>query len=204
MSRPLNRIFIISHFQCCFFFVLFYIELHNFSHHWQLTLCIILSFQSVTITLAYLMFAKDLGLNDAFTFVRARKPDISPNFHFMEQLYTFERQLKNDPSRRGNMASASSSATNTPSTFEQSNTPSSAASSVSSLRDNRSNRYLSRHVKYSCACNELSTTSECKCMQQEFLLGPISTGISPDSGIEFDLSNSRQNWTPSDSTQTPK
>lgn len=128
------------------------------------------------------MYAKELGLNDAFTFVRARKPDISPNFHFMEQLYSFERQLKNDPNRRmTNMTSASSSTTHTPSTFDQSNTPSSAASSVSSsslIRDNRSNRY--RHIKYSCACNE----SECKCMQQEFLLGPTShIGVSPDSGI---------------------
>jgi rhodanese-related sulfurtransferase len=155
--------------------------------------------RSVTITLAYLMYAKDLGLNEAFTFVRARKPDISPNFHFMEQLYTFERQLKNDPNRRMNVTSASSSAT-TPSSFDQSNTPSSATSSVSSsMRDNRSMRY--RQIKYSCACNEC----ECKCMQQEFLLEPMShmshIGVSPDSGIEFDL---RQNWTPSDNNTTPK
>lgn len=144
-------------------------------------------FQSVTITLAYLMFAKGLGLNDAFTFVRARKPDVSPNFHFMEQLHTFERQLKNDPNRRVTPSTSSSS---TPSTCDPSaNTPSSATSSASSsIRDHRS-RYLSRHVKYSCACNEL----DCKCMQQEFLLGP-GTGISPDSGIEFDR------WTPSDNT----
>lgn len=136
----------------------------------------------MTITLAYLMFAKGLGLNDAFTFVRARKPDVSPNFHFMEQLHTFERQLKNDPNRRPTPSTSSSS---TPSSYDQSsNTPSSAASSASSR-----NRYLSRHVKYSCACNEL----ECKCMQQDYLLGP-STGISPDSGIEFDR------WTPSDNT----
>lgn len=122
------------------------------------------------------MYAKDLSLNDAFTFVRARKPDISPNFHFMEQLYTFERQLKNDPNRRP-MSSASSSATTTPSTFEgQSYTPSSAASSISS-HHLRSNRFMARHDKYSCACNE----SECKCMQQgEYLLPNI--GVSPDSG----------------------
>lgn len=42
--------------------------------------------QSVTITLAYLMSTKGLCMNDAFNFVRARKPDISPNFHFMEQV----------------------------------------------------------------------------------------------------------------------
>lgn len=147
----------------------------------------------MTITLAYLMYAKDLSLNDAFTFVRIRKPDISPNFHFMEQLYTFERQLKNDPNRR--TTSASSSTTTTPSTFGegQSYTPSSAAS-ASSLR----NRFLPRHDKYSCACN----MSECRCM----LLGPITNiGVSPDSGIEFDLRH--QNWTPSadkKNSQTPK
>lgn len=120
------------------------------------------------------MFAKGLGLNDAFTFVRARKPDVSPNFHFMEQLHTFERQLKNDPNRR--MTPSGSAST----------TPSSAASSASSIHRSR---YLNRHVKYSCACNEL----DCKCMQQDYLLGP-GTGVSPDSGIEFDR------WTPADNT----
>lgn len=130
------------------------------------------------------MWAKGFGLNDAFTFVRARKPDISPNFHFMEQLHTFERQLKNDPSR-GFTPSASSSST--PSAFDpSSNTPSSATSSSSS-RDQRS-RYLSRIVKYTCTCGEF----DCRCMQQEFLLPGI--GASPDSGIEFDR------WTPSDNT----
>lgn len=127
------------------------------------------------------MYAKDLSLNDAFTFVRARKPDISPNFHFMEQLYTFERQLKNDPNRKFPSAST------TPSTFSEcSNTPSSS----SSLR----NRFLPRENKYACACQNLA---ECRC---SMLLLPI-IGISPDSGIEFDLRH--QNWTPSDS-QTPK
>lgn len=137
------------------------------------------------------MFAKGLSLNDAFTFVRARKPDVSPNFHFMEQLHTFERQLKNDPNRRI-IPSAASSSSSTPSTFDPSSTtPSSATSSSSSIRDHRS-RYLSRHVKYSCACSEL----DCKCMQQDYLLGP-GTGVSPDSGIEFDR------WTPSENP-TPK
>lgn len=155
--------------------------------------------RSVTITLAYLMFARGLGLNDAFTFVRARKPDVSPNFHFMEQLHTFENQLKNDPNRRimqsasMNCLSASTSTSTTPSTFESNNqTPSSTGSATSLFRDNRGARFLSRHVKYSCTCNEL----DCKCLQQSHdLLGP--TGVSPDSGIEFDR------WTPS-SENTPK
>ncbi len=104
------------------------------------------------------MFAKDLSLNDAFTFVRARKPDISPNFHFMEQLYTFERQLKNDPNRRAFSIPSSSSSSSA--TFDgHSHTPLSANSSISThqLRSNRD--------------------------QQEFLLGPGSNiGVSPDSG----------------------
>lgn len=131
------------------------------------------------------MFAKGFGLNDAFTFVRARKPDVSPNFHFMEQLHTFERQLKNDPNRRITQSTSSSS---TPSSMydPSSSTPSPATSSASS-RDHRS-RY--RHVKYSCACNDL----DCKCMQQDYLLLAPGTGVSPDSGIEFDR------WTPSDNT----
>lgn len=122
------------------------------------------------------MYSKNLGLNDAFTFVRARKPDISPNFHFMEQLYTFERQLRNDPNRRmTSSASSTGSSATTPSTFDPSNTPSSATSSVS--RESRSHHHY-RHVKYSCACNE----TECKCMHHEYLLGPMSIGVSPDSG----------------------
>lgn len=134
------------------------------------------------------MFSKGFGLNDAFTFVRARKPDVSPNFHFMEQLHTFERQLRNDPNRHILIAPQSASTSTTPTTYDQTDQTPSTASSISSLRDHRS-RYMSRHVKYSCACHEL----ECKCIQQEYLLGP-STGISPDSGIEFDR------WTPSDNT----
>lgn len=49
--------------------------------------------RSVTVTLAYLMHARSLCLEDAFTLVRLRKPDISPNFHFLRQLHSFERQL---------------------------------------------------------------------------------------------------------------
>lgn len=135
------------------------------------------------------MFARGLGLNDAFTFVRARKPDVSPNFHFMEQLHTFERQLKNDPNRRI-MTQTPSTSTPPSTTFDNGsgssssmNTPSSGTSSASSnmFRDNR--KFISRHVKYSCTCNEL----DCKCLQaSEFLLGPLIGVVSPDSGIEFD------------------
>nr|CAH7725473.1 unnamed protein product [Callosobruchus chinensis] len=52
--------------------------------------------RSVTITVAYLMYKCSLNLNDAFNVVRARKSNVAPNFHFMEQLHNFERELKLD------------------------------------------------------------------------------------------------------------
>lgn len=54
--------------------------------------------RSVTITVAYLMYKCSLNLNDAFNLVRSRKSNIAPNFNFMEQLHTFERELKLDVS----------------------------------------------------------------------------------------------------------
>ncbi|XP_075235701.1 dual specificity protein phosphatase Mpk3-like [Lycorma delicatula] len=50
--------------------------------------------RSVTITVAYLMAKHSLSLNDAFCLVRARKSNIAPNFHFMEQLHSFEQELR--------------------------------------------------------------------------------------------------------------
>ncbi|XP_021957959.1 dual specificity protein phosphatase Mpk3 isoform X2 [Folsomia candida] len=49
--------------------------------------------RSVTITMAYLMYKMSLSLNEAYDIVRAKKANISPNFHFMGQLLDFERQL---------------------------------------------------------------------------------------------------------------
>lgn len=49
--------------------------------------------RSVTITVAYLMAKLNMSLNDAFNLVRARKTNVAPNFHFMEQLHTFEGEL---------------------------------------------------------------------------------------------------------------
>lgn len=122
--------------------------------------------RSVTVTLAYLMHTSSLCLNDAFSLVRARKPDVSPNFHFMEQLHTFERQLKTDPNR----------------------TPLSSSSDISTFHTPTDTEKFSRPSKYSCACLHV----ECKCMQTDFL--GHTTGVSPDSGIEFDT------WTPGDGT----
>lgn len=56
--------------------------------------------RSVTVTLAYLMHSRLLNFEEAFALVRLRKPDISPNFHFLRQLHAFERQLLDEnPSR---------------------------------------------------------------------------------------------------------
>lgn len=52
--------------------------------------------RSVTITVAYLMSSLRLSLNDAFALVRARKSNIAPNFHFMEQLHAFEKELNEE------------------------------------------------------------------------------------------------------------
>ncbi|XP_014243106.1 dual specificity protein phosphatase Mpk3 [Cimex lectularius] len=49
--------------------------------------------RSVTVTLAYLMGKHGLSMNDAFVWVRDRKPNIAPNFHFMEELARFEREV---------------------------------------------------------------------------------------------------------------
>lgn len=128
--------------------------------------------RSVTVTLAYLMHTKSLCLNDAFSLVRARKPDVSPNFHFMEQLHSFERHLKSTRTP----SSSTSSAISSPlmDTAGLATTTRLLTEKASCLRPS----------KYSCACIEV----ECKCMQ----------GVSPDSGIEFDRSDSLDRWTPAE------
>uniref|UniRef100_A0A182URH6 protein-tyrosine-phosphatase n=1 Tax=Anopheles merus TaxID=30066 RepID=A0A182URH6_ANOME len=155
--------------------------------------------RSVTVTLAYLMFARTLSLNDAFLLVRSRKPDVSPNFHFMQQLHSFEQQLNIDPTQSASakqaLYSASSSSAASSSSVGGGGGASSTGGHSHALQSKHSMHQVhSRHaVKYTCACVEV----ECKCTQAAIdLLGPFTTGISPDSGIEFDR------WTPS--SNTPK
>ena len=50
--------------------------------------------RSVTVTLAYLMHALNLDLNEAFDYVRRKRANIAPNFNFMGQLQDFEKSLK--------------------------------------------------------------------------------------------------------------
>lgn len=49
--------------------------------------------RSATIVLAYLMKAKAMSLNDAFTYLRSKRPSSFPNPGFMIQLKTFEDML---------------------------------------------------------------------------------------------------------------
>lgn len=136
--------------------------------------------RSVTVTLAYLMHTRALNLNDAFTLVRDRKPDVSPNFHFMQQLHSFERQLR----------------LNTNEAMDQSGSGggSSGGSGGSGPITNADISMRScAATKFSCNC----ITTDCKCIQSGSYVAQLAkaaTGISPDSGIEFDR------WTPSSDT----
>ena len=50
--------------------------------------------RSVTVTIAYLISALNMTLNEAYDFVKQRKPSVNPNLNFMGQLLEFERQLR--------------------------------------------------------------------------------------------------------------
>lgn len=50
--------------------------------------------RSVTVTVAYLMYSMSLSLDDAYEYVKRRKPNVSPNLTFMGQLLDFENTLK--------------------------------------------------------------------------------------------------------------
>lgn len=49
--------------------------------------------RSVTICLAYLMHSLQASLDEAFDLLLERSGTIAPNFHFMESLLGWERQL---------------------------------------------------------------------------------------------------------------
>lgn len=105
------------------------------------------------------MYKCSLNLNDAFNLVRSRKSNIAPNFHFMEQLHSFERELKLDVS-----SCSPNTIFQTQITYEPGGQPD----------------------KKACAqCGK----GQCKCRKQQSqdFLSPLAhIGVSPDSGIEFD------------------
>lgn len=118
--------------------------------------------RSVTITVAYLMYKFSLNLNDAFNLVRARKSNIAPNFHFMEQLHNFERELKLDVSSQN------------PSAI------------MDQLQQEQQETHKTEENK-SRLCTNCGLRDDCKCRQHTEFLSPLAQiGVSPDSGIEFD------------------
>ncbi|TMW50679.1 hypothetical protein DOY81_004247 [Sarcophaga bullata] len=135
--------------------------------------------RSVTVTLAYLMHTRALNLNDAFTLVRDRKPDVSPNFHFMQQLHSFERQLRLNTNEAMDQSSSGGSG--------------GVGGGVTSVSSSDISMGPCASSKFSCNC----IATDCKCIQSGSYivqLAKAATGISPDSGIEFDR------WTPSSDT----
>ena len=53
--------------------------------------------RSVTITVAYLMARNGMRFEEAYSFVKHRKSDISPNIGFIGQLHELEEQLLSSP-----------------------------------------------------------------------------------------------------------
>ncbi|PSN51449.1 Dual specificity protein phosphatase Mpk3 [Blattella germanica] len=120
--------------------------------------------RSVTITVAYLMYKLSLNLNDAFNMVRARKSNIAPNFHFMQQLHNFERELQRSPKDSAVPAEGSE---NQEMKSESGASDTAVAQTTSAAAEGRS-----------------CTDPDCKCPAH--FLSPLAIGTSPDSGIEFD------------------
>ncbi|KAH8374050.1 hypothetical protein KR200_006027 [Drosophila serrata] len=157
--------------------------------------------RSVTVTLAYLMHTRGLSLNDAFMMVRDRKPDVSPNFHFMQQLQSFESQLRLSPGD-GQAMDESGVLMSTTVVGQglglgmglgSSASPAGSVSNVLTTNPTVVASRCGRGSKFSCNC----IAPDCKCMQTGgFMAAHLAkaTGVSPDSGIEFDR------WTPSSDT----
>ena len=111
------------------------------------------------------MYKCSLNLNDAFNVVRARKSNIAPNFHFMEQLYNFERELKLNVS---------------------SQSPVALMEKIEQEQKSRSSG-KPEQTRPRGACPNCGLTENCKCRQHMDFLSPLAQiGVSPDSGIEFD------------------
>uniref|UniRef100_W8ADW6 protein-tyrosine-phosphatase n=2 Tax=Ceratitis capitata TaxID=7213 RepID=W8ADW6_CERCA len=151
--------------------------------------------RSVTVTLAYLMQTRTLSLNDAFTLVRDRKPDVAPNFHFMEQLHSFERKL-----RPAGVGSGGSSVNNECTAMDESGGGGSVSVPSCTAQASLANTLMAggrcageMGSKFICNC----IATDCKCMQTGGYMAQLAkaaTGVSPDSGIEFDR------WTPTSDT----
>lgn len=119
--------------------------------------------RSVTITVAYLMYKCSLNFNDAFNLVRKRKSNIAPNFHFLEQLQNFEKELKLDVSSQ------------------------SPDALIEQLKHEEKGRLVRVENSRKRLCQNCGLADDCKCRQHTEFLSPLAhIGVSPDSGIEFD------------------
>ena len=49
--------------------------------------------RSATVVIAYMMKFKNIGMLEAFNFVKIQRPIIDPNFGFLIQLQAFEEQI---------------------------------------------------------------------------------------------------------------
>lgn len=153
--------------------------------------------RSVTVTLAYLMHSRGINFEEAFALVRVRKPDISPNFHFLRQLHSFERQLFEGSSmalRTPLSAQSTDSSYLTPScdtTVHSGNCGCDLISSSSSSASINAHLHHDHHYHHNFH-QQLINQHLHQQAQSDYLSTGI--GVSPDSGIEFDR------WTPADGT----
>lgn len=155
--------------------------------------------RSVTVTLAYLMHSRAINFEEAFALVRLRKPDISPNFHFLRQLHSFERQLFDG----GNMALRTPlSAQSTDSSYLTPNCDTAVHSGncgcelISSSSSSSALIHTHLHHHHHHDHNNFHQQLINQHLHQQGQTDYLGTGIgvSPDSGIEFDR------WTPADGT----
>lgn len=57
--------------------------------------------RSATIAIAYIMKRMDMSLDEAYRFVKEKRPTISPNFNFLGQLLDYEKKIKNQTGTSG-------------------------------------------------------------------------------------------------------
>ncbi|KAG9466820.1 dual specificity protein phosphatase 16 isoform X2 [Eleutherodactylus coqui] len=72
-----------------------FIEKANASNGRVLVHCLAGISRSATIAIAYIMKRMDMSLDEAYRFVKEKRPTISPNFNFLGQLLDFEKKIKN-------------------------------------------------------------------------------------------------------------
>lgn len=65
--------------------------------------------RSPTMAIAYIMQHLAMSQDDAYRYVKARRPSISPNFNFLGQLLEFERQLQQQQQQQSTASAAAAS-----------------------------------------------------------------------------------------------